>query len=249
MFDEQIEAQAEVDFVIGELFFKLGEALLCVDRIKRKTSMPAMITMSFRESNVSEDGFTVAECARRLHDAGVDIVGLNCMNDPQRMLPHIREMRDSFDGYLAAQPVAFRCTDETPWFTGKPGLPRPPGAEPTDQVRAWGVRVDGEGHRRQLHRRLLRVQGDAHARDGEGPGQARATGQVEHARWHADERNGVQQRPPRDPDGMAFFSLRGPCIPCPGAKGPFRAALKRGYTRTGTERDARDRRSDSILRP
>ena len=35
-----------------------------------------MITMSFRESNVSEDGFTVAECARRLHDAGVDIVGL-----------------------------------------------------------------------------------------------------------------------------------------------------------------------------
>ncbi len=123
MFDEQIEAQAGVDFVIGELFFKLGEALLCAERIKRKTSLPAMITMSFRESNVSEDGFTVAECARRLHDAGVDIVGLNCMNDPQHMLPHIREMRDAFDGYLAAQPVAFRCTDETPWFTGSPAFP------------------------------------------------------------------------------------------------------------------------------
>ena len=123
MFDEQIDAQAGVDFVIGELFFKLGEALLCADRIKRKTSLPAMITMSFRENNVSEDGFTVAECARRLHDAGVDVVGLNCMNDPPRMLPHIREMRDAFDGYLAAQPVAFRCTDETPWFTGNPGFP------------------------------------------------------------------------------------------------------------------------------
>ena len=123
MFDEQIDAQAGVDFVIGELFFKLGEALLCADRIKRKTSLPAMITMSFRESNVSEDGFTAVECARRLHDAGVDIVGLNCMNDPQRMLPHIREMRGAFDGYLAAQPVAFRCTDETPWFSGNPGFP------------------------------------------------------------------------------------------------------------------------------
>ncbi len=123
MFDEQIEAQAGVDFIIGELFFKLGEALLCAERIKRKTSLPAMITMSFRESNVSEDGFTAAECARRLQDAGVDIVGLNCMNDPQRMLPHVREMRDAFDGYLAAQPVAFRCTDETPWFTGSPAFP------------------------------------------------------------------------------------------------------------------------------
>ena len=97
--------------------------MLCADRIKRKTSLPAMITMSFRKSNVSEDGFTVAECARRLHDAGVDIVDLNCMNDPQRMLPHIREMRGAFDGYLAAQPVAFRCTDETPWFSGNPGFP------------------------------------------------------------------------------------------------------------------------------
>ena len=123
MFDEQIEAQAGVDFFIGELFFKLGEALLCAERIKQKTSVPAMITMSFRESNVTEDGYTAAECARRLHDEGVDIVGLNCMNDPQHMLPHIREMRDAFDGYLAAQPVAFRCTDETPWFTGSSAFP------------------------------------------------------------------------------------------------------------------------------
>ena len=32
-------------------------------------------------------------------------------------------MRDAFNGYLAAQPVAFRCTDETPWFTGLPSFP------------------------------------------------------------------------------------------------------------------------------
>ena len=98
MFDEQLEAQAGVDFVIGELFFRLGEALLCLDRIKEKTGLPAMITMSFRENNITEDGFTAAECAKRLHEAGADIIGLNCMNDPQRMYPHIREMRDAFDG-------------------------------------------------------------------------------------------------------------------------------------------------------
>ena len=133
MFDEQLEAQAGVDFVIGELFFKLGEALLCLDRIKEVTSLPAMITMSFRENNVTDDGFTAAECARRLHEAGSDIVGLNCMNDPKHMYPHIREMRDAFDGYLAAQPIAFRCTDEVPFFTGLPSFPDK--LEPTQHTR------------------------------------------------------------------------------------------------------------------
>ena len=36
MFDEQIEAQEGVDFILGELFFSLGEALLCAERIKAK---------------------------------------------------------------------------------------------------------------------------------------------------------------------------------------------------------------------
>ncbi len=106
MFDEQIEAQEGVDFVLGELFFSLGEALLCAERIKAKTSLPSMITMSFRATNVTEDGFTATECAKRLHEAGVDIIGLNCMRDPAHMYPLIREMRDAFDGYLAASPSA-----------------------------------------------------------------------------------------------------------------------------------------------
>jgi betaine-homocysteine S-methyltransferase len=133
MFDEQIEAQAGVDFVIGELFYSLGEALLCLERIKAKTSVPAMITMSFRATNVTDDGFTAGECAERLDAAGADILGLNCMNDPEHMMPHIAEMRDAFDGYLAAQPVAFRCTDDTPWFTGLPSFPDR--LEPTQMTR------------------------------------------------------------------------------------------------------------------
>ncbi len=123
MFDEQIEAQEGVDFVLGELFFYLGEALLCAERIKEKTSLPSMITMSFRADNVTADGFTAAECARRLQDVGVDIIGLNCMRDPTHMYPLIQEMRDAFDGYLAAQPIGFRTTDETPWFSGLPSFP------------------------------------------------------------------------------------------------------------------------------
>ena len=123
MFDEQIKAQSGVDFIIGELFFNLGEALICLDRIQKISSVPSMITMSFRQNNISEDGYSVSDCAKELNKSGCNIIGLNCMNDPKHMYPLIKEMRSNFNGYLAAQPVAYKCTDEIPWFTGQPGFP------------------------------------------------------------------------------------------------------------------------------
>ncbi len=123
MFDEQIEAQAGVDFFIGETFWHLGEALLCLERIKAKTNLPALITLAFRGSNQTDDGVTAGECAKRLQNTGADIVGVNCMRDPERMYPLIKEMRCATEGYLAAQPVAFRCSDEVPWFTGTSRFP------------------------------------------------------------------------------------------------------------------------------
>src|SRR5262249_20382123 len=122
MFDEQIAAQEGVDFFIGETFFHVGEALLCLERI-RQTGLPAMITLSFRGSPMTDDGKTAGECARILSGEGADIVGTNCMRDPERMLPVVEEMRRSTTGYLAAQAVAFRCSDEVPWFTGTPAFP------------------------------------------------------------------------------------------------------------------------------
>ncbi len=123
MFDEQIQAQESVDFFIGETFWHFGEALLCLQRIKAKTNLPAMITLAFRGSNRTDDGVKAGECAKRLHDAGADIVGVNCMRDTERMYPLIEEMRGAIDGHIAAQPVAYRCSDEVPWFTGTPAFP------------------------------------------------------------------------------------------------------------------------------
>ena len=133
MFDEQIEAQDGVDFSIGETFWHFGEALLCLERLKAKTTVPAMITLSFRGSNVLDDGVTAAEATRRLHDAGADIVGTNCMRDPERSYPIIEEMRAASDGFLAAQPVGFRCSWEVPYFTGTPAFPDK--LEPTQLTR------------------------------------------------------------------------------------------------------------------
>ncbi|MDE2925744.1 MAG: homocysteine S-methyltransferase family protein [Acidobacteriota bacterium] len=123
MFEEQIEAQEGVDFIIGETFWRFGEARLCLEVIKKHTSVPAMITVSFRGGGKTEDGYSPAECARILTDEGADIVGTNCMRDPERTYPIIEAMREATGVYLAAQPVAFACTDRIPWFTANPAFP------------------------------------------------------------------------------------------------------------------------------
>ena len=123
MFQEQIEAQAGVDFFIGETFWHLGEARLCLEVVKKHSQVPSMITVSFRGDEKTVDGFSAAECARILTGEGADIVGTNCMRDPQRTYPIIESMRQATDAYLAAQPVAFGCSDRFPWFTGDPAFP------------------------------------------------------------------------------------------------------------------------------
>lgn len=133
IFDEQIEAQEGVDFFIGETFWHLGEALLCLERIKAKSNLPAMITMSFRATTETDDGYSAADCARLLADAGAEIVGANCMRDPVHTYPILQEMRDATDAYIAAQPVAHRTSDETPWFTGTSAFPDK--LEPTQMTR------------------------------------------------------------------------------------------------------------------
>jgi betaine-homocysteine S-methyltransferase len=123
-FDEQLEVQVEerIDFVIGETFSWLGEALIAAERAKR-TGLPVMITVCFEQKPVTSDGKTPAECAKALVDAGVDIVGVNCLRGPQMTLPIVEEMRDAVSGYVACQPVGYRTTPECPDFTALPDFP------------------------------------------------------------------------------------------------------------------------------
>ena len=123
-FDEQLDVQVAegVDFIIGETFSWLGEALLAVERAKR-TNLPVMVTMSFENEDVTPDGKSAADCARALADAGADIVGLNCLRSPEHTLPLAAEMRRAVKGYIACQPVAYRTTHEHRDFTSLPAFP------------------------------------------------------------------------------------------------------------------------------
>lgn len=123
-FDEQLAVQMEegIDFVIGETFSWLGEALIAVERGK-KTGLPVMVTICFENPDQTAEGKSAAEAAKALIDAGADIVGMNCLRPPQHMLPCMEEMRKAVSGNLACQPVAYRTPKEKPDFTSLPEFP------------------------------------------------------------------------------------------------------------------------------
>ena len=126
LFDRQLKDQLDAgppDLWIGETFSYLGEALLFVERAKA-TGLPVMVTMSFEQPVPrSYEGDTPGECARRLRDAGADIVGVNCLNGPEQQLPIALDMRSAVEGFVAAQPVAYHTSSEQPDFTSTPSFP------------------------------------------------------------------------------------------------------------------------------
>jgi betaine-homocysteine S-methyltransferase len=123
-FDEQLAVQVEegVDFIIGETFSWLGEALIAVER-GRKTGLPVMVTICFENQDETADGKSSAESAKALLDAGADIVGMNCLRPPEHTLGAMEEMRRAVSGYLACQPVAYRTPKDKPDFTSLPEFP------------------------------------------------------------------------------------------------------------------------------
>jgi betaine-homocysteine S-methyltransferase len=123
-FDEQLDVQVAegVDFIIGETFSFLGEALLAVEQAK-KTRLPVMVTVCFENEDITTDGKTAADVARALADAGADVVGINCLRSPEHTLPLMAEMRKAVAGYIGCQPVAYRTTHTHRDFTSLPAFP------------------------------------------------------------------------------------------------------------------------------
>lgn len=116
-------ADAGVDFLILETFFHLEEMLIAIE-CSRESGLPILATMTFRPKLTEcSDGHSPAECARKMVDAGAAIVGVNCEQEPDRILTIIREMRKAVSVPIAVQPAAFRTTDALPCFTKLPQFP------------------------------------------------------------------------------------------------------------------------------
>jgi len=110
MFDEQVAwaKEAGVDFIIGETFNYIGEAVMAAEAIKA-VGVPSVITMAIPKVG-QLDGLTMAECGKRLKAAGVTAMGLNCARGPKTMLPLLKELVENVDLPIAALPVPYRQT-------------------------------------------------------------------------------------------------------------------------------------------
>lgn len=116
MFEEQVgwAVDAGVDFVIGETFEWIGEAMAALETIKAADKL-AVITFSIVPKGKLLDANAVEGC-QRMADAGADVVGFNCSYGPATMLPLVEEVRASVSCHVAALPVPYRTTEEQPSF-------------------------------------------------------------------------------------------------------------------------------------
>lgn len=115
-------AAAGADFLILETFFCAGEIRMALEEARR-TGLPLMATMSFRPHlDRSEDQVPAEELGRILAGEGAAIVGVNCEQSPDAMLPIVAAVRHGVPSGIpvAAQPCAFRTTAEYPYYTGRP---------------------------------------------------------------------------------------------------------------------------------
>ncbi len=97
---------AGVHGLILETFSDVNELETAIRTARGLTELPIFAQLTVGEGGSTAFGTDAAEGARRLRDAGADVVGLNCSVGPAAMLDAMEAMADAVDLPLAAQPNA-----------------------------------------------------------------------------------------------------------------------------------------------
>jgi betaine-homocysteine S-methyltransferase len=113
LYDEECRLLTDlgVDFFIVETYYWMDDVTAALKAAKQ-TGLPVVVTVSFRSEETLLDGTTPEACARIMQEQGADAVGINCMREPARMMPLVKQMREAVDIQVAAQPVGFQCWPE-----------------------------------------------------------------------------------------------------------------------------------------
>ncbi|MEX1255954.1 MAG: bifunctional homocysteine S-methyltransferase/methylenetetrahydrofolate reductase [Dehalococcoidia bacterium] len=108
-FAEQAKAllEAGVDLIMLETFPSLAEAREAVLAVREATpDLPLVAQVTFQRDGRTWTGEEPADVARDLHNAGADVVGVNCVPGPQAALEIVEEMAKATKVKLIAQPNA-----------------------------------------------------------------------------------------------------------------------------------------------
>ncbi|XP_023327628.1 betaine--homocysteine S-methyltransferase 1 [Eurytemora carolleeae] len=134
----EIYIKNDIDVIICEYFRNIEEMEIAI-RVAKETDKPVAATMCMAPSG-DENNVSVRECAVRMARAGADLVGVNCLFDPNILLDVMSEMKAALDQenlhpYLMVQPLGFRCPDggNYGWVT----VPEFPFACEPRQITRW----------------------------------------------------------------------------------------------------------------
>ena len=141
---EQFKSQVEifreqnVDFVVAEFFRNVEEICWAIETLK-DLGKPVVASMCVGEMGDWRSNISTGECAVKMAYAGADVIGLNCLFDPDQTIAGVQAMKASLEaaGYkkhLISQPVAYWMKDAG--IDGYSGMPEYPFAlEPRSLTR------------------------------------------------------------------------------------------------------------------
>ena len=109
-FSEQIHslADAGVDLILLETMADLYEIVEAIKAAKETApDLPVLASMTFTRDNLTLLGDPAEKVARRLNEAGADVIGINCSGGPHQVLDLLKKMRAVVpDGHFSVMPNA-----------------------------------------------------------------------------------------------------------------------------------------------
>lgn len=96
-FREQIAvlAQAGADLIVLETFSDLNEILQALSAARSACDLPVLASMTFTRDDRTVLGDAPIYVARSLHEAGADVIGINCSGGPAQVWRIVRQMRQA----------------------------------------------------------------------------------------------------------------------------------------------------------
>ncbi|XP_036367703.1 betaine--homocysteine S-methyltransferase 1-like [Octopus sinensis] len=119
MFKEQViwAKEEKADFILGETFYSLTEAMLSLEAIKAYGGgLPAVVNIAPTTKDHTVDDVPLEEACRKLEEAGAAVVGLNCSMGPKAMVPLLKRVRQACKGPISALPVTYRSDEKMVTF-------------------------------------------------------------------------------------------------------------------------------------
>jgi homocysteine S-methyltransferase len=103
----QVLIEAGADLILLDTFPSLAEAREAVLAVRETSKdVPLAVQLTFQRDGRTFTGEEPADVARELHNAGADVVGVNCVAGPQAALEIVEEMARAVKTKLSAQPNA-----------------------------------------------------------------------------------------------------------------------------------------------